>query len=230
MKIFPFLKSLSRTVHEEQSEHDQQYETGIDSSGPSGPCTSISLTVWKKSLVISCKGFTVIDSNGDLVYRVDNYVGHPQEVTLMDGSGKSVLTMRRNKKFSLVDSWFVYEGEGGDYCTARRTTRAASKSWPEFCVRKNMNLLNANPNILAHVYREASGSHKRRAYVIEGSYTHRSCKVLDECSRNVVAEIKRKEANVGGVSYGVEVFDLIVHPGFDPGFAMALVILLDQMF
>lgn len=93
-----------------------------------------------------------------------------------------------------------------------------------------MNLLNANPNILAHVYREASGSRKRRAYVIEGSYTHRSCKVLDECSRNVVAEIKRKEANVGGVSYGVEVFHLIVHPGFHPGFAMALVILLDQMF
>lgn len=134
------------------------------------------------------------------------------------------------QKFSLVDRWFVYEGEGGDYCSARRTTRAASKSWPEFCVRKNMNLLNANPNILAHVYREASGSHKRRAYVIEGSYTHRSCKVLDDCSRNVVAEIKRKEANVGGVSYGEEVFHLIVHPGFDPGFAMALVILLDQMF
>lgn len=97
MKIVPFLKSLSRSVHEEQSDHDQQYEKGIDSSGPSGACTSISLTVWKKSLVISCKGFTVIDSNGDLVYRVDNYVGHPQEVTLMDDSGKSVLTMRRNK-------------------------------------------------------------------------------------------------------------------------------------
>lgn len=100
MKIVPFFRSLSRSVHEEHNDHDhdqQESKTGIDISGPSGACTSISLTVWRKSLVISCKGFTVIDSNGDLVYRVDNYVGHPREVTLMDGSGKSILTMRRNK-------------------------------------------------------------------------------------------------------------------------------------
>jgi len=65
--------------------------------------------------------------------------------------------------------------------------------------------------------------------VIEGSYTHRSCKVLDG-SRKVLAEIKRKEAIVGGVSYGVEVFVLNVEPGFDPGFAMGLVLILDQIF
>lgn len=65
--------------------------------------------------------------------------------------------------------------------------------------------------------------------MIEGSYTHRSCKVLDE-SRTVVAEIKRKEDIKGGVSFGLEVFLLVVQPGFDPGFAMALVLLLDQMF
>ncbi|KAL6174758.1 hypothetical protein ACLB2K_051404 [Fragaria x ananassa] len=234
MKIVPFFRSLSRSVHEEHNDHDhdqQESKTGIDISGPSGACTSISLTVWRKSLVINCKGFTVIDSNGDLVYRVDNYVGHPREVTLMDGSGKSVLTMRRNKKFSLVESWFMYEGEVGDFCCTERTIRAAAKRWPVFCVKKNQNLLNAKyPSIIAHVYREVSGSHRRCAYVIEGSYTHRSCKVLEEFSRNVVAEIKRKEANVGGVSYGVEVFHLVVHPGFHPGFAMALVLLLDQMF
>ncbi|CAL8157369.1 unnamed protein product [Prunus armeniaca] len=217
MKIVPFLKSLSRSVHN-QEQHDQQDEQELNTVGA---CTT--LTVWRKSLLISCKGFTVIDSNGDLFYRVDNYVGHPEEVVLMDASGKSVLTMRRRKKLSLVDSWFVHEGEVGDYCGTR-----TSKSSPTFCVRKNMNMLNANPNTLAYVYREAWG-HKRYAYLIEGSYTHRSCKVLDEY-RNAVAEIKRKEANIGGVSYGVEVFHLIVHPGFDAGFAMALVLVLDQLF
>lgn len=64
--------------------------------------------------------------------------------------------------------------------------------------------------------------------MIEGSYARRSCKVLDE-SRKVVAEIKRKEASKGGVSFGHEVFVLVVQPGSDPGFAMALVLLLDQM-
>lgn len=34
----------------------------------------------------------------------------------------------------------------------------------------------------------------------------------------------------GGVSFGLEVFILIIHPGFDPAFAMAVVLLLDQMF
>ena len=65
--------------------------------------------------------------------------------------------------------------------------------------------------------------------MIEGSYSHRSCKVLDETKR-VVAEIRRKDAIIGGISFGLEVFHLIVQAGFDPGFAMSLVLLLDQMF
>ena len=81
--------------------------------------------------------------------------------------------------------------------------------------------------MLAYVYRRSSD--KRYAYIIEGSYSHRSCKVLDETKR-VVAEIRRKDAIIGGISFGLEVFLLIVQTGFDPGFAMALVLLLDQMF
>ena len=56
-----------------------------------------SLTVWRKSLLMSCSGFTVIDSKGNLVYRVDNYRGRPGEIVLMDASGTSVLTIRRQK-------------------------------------------------------------------------------------------------------------------------------------
>jgi hypothetical protein len=126
--------------------------------------------------------------------------------------------------FRLVDSWVVYEGElAGDHC---RTSKSSKK--PICSVRKHVNILHANPNnVLAHVFRGTSD--KRYAYVIEGSYAHRSCKVLDE-SRKVVAEIKRKEAMKGGISFGLDVFVLVVQPGFDPGFAMALVLLLDQMF
>lgn len=95
--FFP-LKSLSRIVHEEEDDdqdddHGQQYEIRDDHGG--GACTS--LTVWRKSLLLSCNGFTVIDSKGNLIYRVDNYTGHPQEIVLMDGSGKSVLTLHRRK-------------------------------------------------------------------------------------------------------------------------------------
>lgn len=83
--------------------------------------------------------------------------------------------------------------------------------------------------VIASVYCGRS-DHKRFMYVVEGSYTHRSCKILDD-SRRVVGEIKRKEAmGGGGASFGLEVFDLMVKPGFHSSFAMAFVLLLDQMF
>ncbi|KAK8703252.1 hypothetical protein V6N13_021574 [Hibiscus sabdariffa] len=138
--MFVFLKSLSRSAHEEEHHGERSASTE--------PCTS--LTVWRRSLVMSCNGFTVIDCHGDVVYRVDNYSGRPKELVLMDGSGRSILQ-----------------------CDVAR--------------------------------------------------------VFDETKR-VVAEIKRKDAIIGGVSFGAEVFMLIVEAGFDPGFAMALVLLLDQMF
>ncbi|KAK7406085.1 hypothetical protein VNO78_07702 [Psophocarpus tetragonolobus] len=223
MRVFPRLKLVSRAV--EENDQEERNNTG-DS------CTS--LTVWRKSLVMSCKGFTVIDSDGNLVYRVDNYIGRPNEVTLMDASGKSILTMCRRRKLGLLDTWFVFEGEVGNQ--RRRSSKSSnsnlskSSKSPICCVRKHVNILHANTNVQAYVYRGVSRSDKRCvAFTIEGSYSHRTCKVLDEC-RRVVAEIKRKEANTKNVSFGIEIFQLIVHPAFDPAFAMALVLLLDQMF
>ncbi|XWS50017.1 hypothetical protein CRYUN_Cryun12cG0052300 [Craigia yunnanensis] len=202
------------TVHEEHQEQPELSKTKTQGD----LCTS--LTVWRKSLIISCNGFTVIGSDGSLVYRVDNYMGRPKELILMDGSGKSILTMHRKKNLRLVDTWLVYVGEVVDYCTS-----AKSSEKPIFYVKKCINILHGNPNVLAYVYRQSSD--KRYAYMIEGSYSHRSCKVVDETKR-VVAEIRRKDA--GGISFSLEVFLLIVQTGFDPGFAMALVLLLDQMF
>lgn len=97
-----------------------------------------------------------------------------------------------------------------------------------------MNILQGNFNVLAYVYRgnnNINNCDKRHSYAVEGSYANRTCKVLDE-SKRIVAEIKKKEAVVGSadVSFGLEVFLLIVRPGFDSGFAMSLILLLDQMF
>lgn len=132
------------------------------------------------------------------------------------------------QKLTIVHSWLVYKGEGDDD-NDDDDGCGRHKSWkrPIYSVKKQKGILQGNRNVLAHVYRGASN--KRYAYAVEGSYAQRSCKVVDE-RRRVVAEIKRKEATIRGVSFGVEVFVLMVHPGFDPGFAMALVLLLDQMF
>lgn len=112
----------------------------------------------------------------------------------------------------------------------RMSNMGKARDGPVCCVKKRVNILNGNPKVQAYVYRVTSDSYKRHAaFTVEGSYEHRTCQVLDE-SKRVVAEIKRKEANSKDVSFGIEIFQLIVHPGFDPDFAMAIVLLLDQMF
>ncbi|CAN0910428.1 Protein LURP-one-related 17 [Linum grandiflorum] len=198
---------------------------------------STSLTVWRKSLVMNCNGFTVINADGDLVYRVDNYCGRPEEITLMDAAGNSVLTLlHHTKRLGLVDSWLVYDGDaeaavGGNIPATGETVKYVPKK-PIWCVKKQKNLLLQGSNgnsVLAYVYRGSSGK-REYSYAIEGSYGQRSCKVVEYESRKEVAEIRRKEAAVGGVSFGAEVFVLSVQTGFDSGFAMALVLLLDQMF
>ncbi|KDP21819.1 hypothetical protein JCGZ_00606 [Jatropha curcas] len=174
---------------------------------------AVVLTVWKKSLLFNCNGFTVFDSKGNLVYRVDNYMGGSGangEIILMDAGGKPLLTIRR-KRLSLADNWLVYDGE-----TAVN---------PRFSVRKNVNILNTK--CLAHMS-STSNSKNKLMYEIEGSYAQRSCAVYDE-KRRRVAELKQKEA-VGGVAFGVDVFRLIVGPKIDTSDAMAIIILLDQMF
>lgn len=135
------------------------------------------------------------------------------------------------QKLGLLDStWYVYEGEVGNQSTRNNLSKPSEGTTPICCVRKHVNILHGNTNIQAYVYRGVSHSNKRCvAFTIEGSYAQRTCKVLDEC-RRVVAEIKRKEANAKNVTFGIEIFQLIVQPGFDPAFAMALVLLLDQMF
>ncbi|KAI3732556.1 hypothetical protein L1987_63762 [Smallanthus sonchifolius] len=173
------------------------------------------LAVWKKSLIFSCDGFTVFDTKGNLVFRVDNYAAsNSAEVVLMDASGRPLFTIRR-KRASLTDSWLVYDGE---------TTVN-----PRFTVTKHVNILNGKS--LAHVSTTGSpknGNRKSVAYEIEGSYAQRCCIVYDD-KRRRVSEIKRKEA-VGGVSFGGDVFQLVVQPEIGSNIAMALVVVLEQMF
>lgn len=220
-------KFLSRSVHndhEEEEEHQELLLSSKASNNIQGTCRS--LTVWRKSLVISCSGFTVIDSAGNLVFRVDNYDQHPEELVLMDGSGKSIFSLERRKKFRLREGWDVYEGEEDRGYQNGASTSTGSLKKLVCRVKKGVRVFPGNTNVLAYVYK---GKQKCAGYVIEGSYAQRSCKVVDEAKR-VVAEVKPKQAMIGGVSFGVDVFLLVVQPGFDPGFAMAMLVLLDQMF
>ncbi|KAI3882561.1 hypothetical protein MKX03_019356 [Papaver bracteatum] len=169
------------------------------------------LTVWKKSLLFNCNGFTVFDTNGNLVFRVDNYrAGNKTEIFLMDASGKTLLTIRR-KKLSLTDNWMVFDGE--------------TSVNPRYLVKKPVNFLTTKD--VAHVI-SCQGNSKELMYGIIGSYAQRCVSVYNS-EKRLVAEVQRKEAKAG-VTFGGDVFKLIVQPELDQAVAMALVILMEQMF
>lgn len=94
--MFPFLKQRSRSVHGDDAPSTPEPRVAAATAETGGACTT--LTVWRKSLLVSCKGFTVIDQKGDLIYRVDNYARtRPGELVLMDTNGNSLLLMHRTK-------------------------------------------------------------------------------------------------------------------------------------
>lgn len=183
---------------------------------------AVSLTVWRRSLLFNGKGFTVFDSNGDLVFRVETYAcGSPREVVLMDADGRALLTIRR-KKLSLADEWLIYDGE------AAASSSAPTPAPKRFTARRNMSLL-PTKSLARLSPARASGSTVDAPgcrYDVEGSYASRSVDMFACCGeqRRHVGTVCRKEAAVGS-----DVFRLVVEPGFEPALAMAVVIVLDQM-
>ncbi|XP_074584626.1 protein LURP-one-related 8-like [Curcuma longa] len=167
------------------------------------------LTVWRKSLLFGCSGFTVFDSKGNLAFRVDVYGSAVCALVLMDRCGNPVLTLRR-KKLSLGETWLIFNGEDAVD--------------PVFSVKRQVSLRHGRA--LAHVTPCHSGG--GGGYEVEGSYARRSCRIYDE-RRRAVAEVRRKEA-AGGVAFGGDVFRLVVESDFDTCLAMAVVMALDQMF
>lgn len=241
-KVYPsFISSLHPLKRSISTPEFGGRSKAAEAEEESGKVEAVALTVWKKSLLLNCNGFTVFDGKGNLMFRVDNYVAANKaaEIVLMDAIGKSLLTIRR-KKLSWGDKWLVYEGE--------------ASSNPKYLVQKQTNLLlNSNSNkalSLANVFKinnseirsptnknsfkEKITSPRKASdnaiYHMEGSYSQRRVMVYNN-KRRCVAEIKRKEG-AGGVVLGGDVFRLLIlrPDDIDTAMAMALVILLDQMF
>ncbi|KAJ6819076.1 protein LURP-one-related 8-like [Iris pallida] len=150
------------------------------SSGGDRTEAAVAMTVWRKSLLFNCKGFTVFDAKGDLLFRVDSYSSSSRngEIVLMDAYGKCLFTIKR-KRLSIREKWLIYNGE------------EATK--PQFSVKKRMGFLKSK--VLARV----SSSSRRDAYTVEGSYSKNQCTIYDDRHRPV-GEVERKEAAAGGRS------------------------------
>ncbi|KQJ92516.1 protein LURP-one-related 8 [Brachypodium distachyon] len=187
------------------------------------------LTVWRKSLLFNCDGFTVYDSaTGDLAFRVDSYGSSSgrsrrEDVVLMDAAGKPLLTVRRKARLLGPAHWVIYEGD------AAAAGSGSGSAKPLLSVRCHGRRGGASDKAVAHVTRLAAGA-EAGDYVVEGSYGRRSLAVRGGSGTTagaVVAEVRRKEAVVGD-----DVFRLVVPAvgGMGAATAMGVVIALDQMF
>ncbi|KQK14699.1 protein LURP-one-related 11 [Brachypodium distachyon] len=172
-------------------------------------------TVWMKSLVLNGRGCTVYDSGGRIVYRVDNYGSRScHDVCLMDLHGGIVLNILKKKL--AFGKWEGYKWSNDRKQQAwftvarpplfRRTSHQSSSSSCEF---------------------ETEPGHTMR-YRIDGGEKRACCRIVDEATGAVVAEVKRK-VTAGGVALGEDVLALVVEPGVDHSLIMGLVLIYGLM-
>ncbi|XP_066340854.1 protein LURP-one-related 8-like [Miscanthus floridulus] len=193
------------------------------------------LTVWRKSLLLNCSGFTVYDASGALAFRVDCYDSarrglrrRAAEVVLMDVAGTPLLTVRRRSRLTSLglapDRWLIFDGDAAAGAGCCRPNKAK----PFMSVRRarlgiGLGLLGASSGKAPLAYVTPLQAQAGEAYVVEGSYGARACAVRD-ARGDAVAEVRRKER------VGDDVFRLVAGPRLGAPLAMALVIALDEMF
>ncbi|KAI3878885.1 hypothetical protein MKX03_018733 [Papaver bracteatum] len=162
-----------------------------------------------KSLVMNSNGCTVFDSNGEIIYRIDNY--HKKcsdKVYLMDLSG-NVLSTILKKRLRMFGRW---EGYSGSYCSK------ADQVKPWFQVRKPFRVLNK----VHYIVSVSMGSSNDSLYTIERLDSKLGCKILDQAG-NVVAEMKRKQSRFG-VGLGDDVLTLMVESNVDHSLILGLIV------
>ncbi|KAI3716271.1 hypothetical protein L6452_23493 [Arctium lappa] len=168
------------------------------------------LTVMKTNLFFAGDGFTVYDTNTQVVFRVDSYGPDSHdagELVLMDPSGRCLLTVGR-KRPSLHQRWEGFVG----------VRKEGEK--PIFSVKRSSMIGQSNVTV------ELFGD-RTEEYLIEGSFVHRNCTIYNS-EKETMAVIRRKVDISTNMMLGKDVFSLTLMPGFDGAFAMGLVLVLDQ--
>ncbi|KZV43469.1 protein LURP-one-related 11-like [Dorcoceras hygrometricum] len=171
--------------------------------------------LWMKSLIPCSKGCTVFDSDGRLVYRVDNYhIKCSRQVDIMDAKGKVLFTVKA-KKLSILGSWEGY----------RSGNTGKNKEKPEFRVTKVVNIRKVL-GFLGKVYsfKVVVGLDKNQPceYVMETQICKSSCRIVDSFGK-LVAEVKRKITS-SGVVLGKDVLTMVVEPYEEQCLIMGLVV------
>ncbi|KAK4262746.1 hypothetical protein QN277_028264 [Acacia crassicarpa] len=160
-------------------------------------------TVWMKSLVFHSNGCTVYNSDGNIVYRVDNYdTKGTREVYLMDLRGTVLCTIQKRKLG--FGCW-----EGFRYCSSRR------KEMRWFQVKKCQNMMMKGKG-------ECEITVGREKYWIVAMGKNKAEFGIINMEGQIVAEVQQKES-LSGVVLGDDVVTLEVEANTDHSLIMAFV-------
>ncbi|CAK8579168.1 unnamed protein product [Lathyrus sativus] len=162
-------------------------------------------TLWMKSLVLHSNGCTVYDSNGNIVYRVDNYdTKGGREVNLMNLKGNVVCTIK--KRLLAFRCW-----EGHKYHSSISDSRSHEEQpWFQVkrCLRgKTACQIKVGSQILS-IERMSNGK----------SFGFRIINKNGE----IIAEAKQKQSS-SGVVLSNDVLTLDLEAGTDHSLTMALI-------
>ncbi|XP_074326834.1 uncharacterized protein LOC141664776 [Apium graveolens] len=172
-------------------------------------------TIWMKSLLFNGCGCTIFNSDGEIVYRIDNYNKKcGSQVQLMNLHGEVLLLLRR-KRFRIFEEWegFRLNVISGDM---RR-----QKPW--FNVRRDCKILRRSMTS-CHVRFGCDHKVRGNGYRIVGFPGKSELKII-RGENQLVAEVKRKQS-CSGVILGEDVLSLRVEalPQINHLLIMALVI------
>ncbi|XP_020218316.1 protein LURP-one-related 4 [Cajanus cajan] len=161
-------------------------------------------TLWMKSLVLHSYGCTVYDSNGLIVYRVDNYdTKGRRDVNLLDLRGTVLCTI--HKKLLSFGRWDVYRCSGSN-------SEAGEKPW--FQVKRCYKMMTGKVTCQITV--------ECQKYSIERSIGGKRAFRIVDIDGDIVADAKQKHSS-SGVVLGNDVLTLDVEGGVDHALIMAFV-------
>ncbi|CAJ2676609.1 unnamed protein product [Trifolium pratense] len=158
-------------------------------------------TLWMKSLVLHSNGCTVYNSNGNIVYRVDNYDRKGRsEVNLMNLQGNLLCTIK--KRLLALGCW-----EGHKYCN--------NSKQPWFEVKKCLTLTGK----IACEIKAGSQNLCIERMSIGKSLAFR---IVNKLNGEIIAEAKQKQSS-SGVVLSNDVLTLDLAAGTDHSLIMALI-------
>ncbi|XP_062087938.1 protein LURP-one-related 11-like [Humulus lupulus] len=166
-------------------------------------------TIWMKSLILNGKGCTVFDSNGRIVFRVDNYNCKSRDVFLMDCKGEILFAILKKKKFRLLRFWEGHRSKNTDQLNPKG---------PGFQVSKRFGI--SRGHSACEVVEVGVNKNQCLCYNIERCTRSSPWKIADKFGRPI-AEIKRKQLT-SGVLLGDDVLTMVVEPFIDHSLIMGL--------